>query len=155
MNIFYLDECPQIAAQYHNNRHVVKMILEQSQILSTAHHILDGPNENLYKPTHKNHPSAIWARTNRSNYWWLFQLYEALLEEYTYRYGKIHASSRLLPYLAQFPKNLPDGDFFEPPLAMEAQYKLDNALSSYRNYYIHGKSHLAQWKIREKPWWYI
>ena len=42
MNIFVLDENPYLAAQYHNNKHVVKMILETAQLLSTAHHVLDG-----------------------------------------------------------------------------------------------------------------
>jgi hypothetical protein len=172
MNIFYLDENPQLAARYHNNRHSVKMILEYSQMLSTAHRMLDGiPIRNsggkqhwelsssaesiLYKVSHRNHPSAIWTRTNRSNYLWLFQLLEALHEEYTYRYERIHKSSKLLPYLSQFPQNLPEGEFFEPPLAMDEQYKLDDALSSYRNYYVYGKSHLAEWKKRKCPEWYV
>jgi len=42
MNIFALDDNPKIAAQYHNNAHCVKMILECSQLLCTAHRVLDG-----------------------------------------------------------------------------------------------------------------
>lgn len=41
MNIFVLDENPQLAAIYHNDKHCVKMILETAQILSTAHRVLD------------------------------------------------------------------------------------------------------------------
>ena len=68
MNIFYLSPDPAICAQYHVDKHAVKMILEYSQLLSTAHHVLD-PDTDLapyiYKPTHKNHPSAVWARASR------------------------------------------------------------------------------------------
>ena len=37
MNIFVLDEDPVKAAEYHCNKHVVKMILESAQMLSTVH----------------------------------------------------------------------------------------------------------------------
>ena len=36
MNIFHLDKNPKICAEYHCDRHVVKMILETAQMLSTA-----------------------------------------------------------------------------------------------------------------------
>jgi len=42
MNIFYLHNDPQVCAAYHCDKHVVKMILEYAQLLSTAHHELDG-----------------------------------------------------------------------------------------------------------------
>ena len=41
MNIFYLSHCPEKAAQYQYNKHVVKMILETAQLLCTAHVILE------------------------------------------------------------------------------------------------------------------
>ena len=37
MNIFYLNKDPKIAAIEHNDKHCVKMILENAQMLSTAH----------------------------------------------------------------------------------------------------------------------
>lgn len=45
MNLFYLDRCPMLAAQMQGDKHVVKMILETAQMLSTAHRILDGEME--------------------------------------------------------------------------------------------------------------
>ena len=69
MNIFYLHPDPETCAQYHCDKHVVKMILEYSQMLSTAHHECDGvPGFLCYKPTHKNHPCAVWVRVNRQYY---------------------------------------------------------------------------------------
>lgn len=42
MNIFYLDHDILTCARYHCNKHVVKMIVEYAQLLSTAHRVLDG-----------------------------------------------------------------------------------------------------------------
>ena len=42
MNIFYLNENPELCAQEHNDKHVVKMCIEYAQLLSTAHRVLDG-----------------------------------------------------------------------------------------------------------------
>lgn len=42
MNIFYLDKDPRIAASYHCDKHVVKMVSETAQLLSTTHRLLDG-----------------------------------------------------------------------------------------------------------------
>ena len=51
MNIFYISTCPSEAAKMLVNRHVVSQIKESTQLLSTAHRILDGkmviiPNKN-------------------------------------------------------------------------------------------------------------
>jgi hypothetical protein len=89
MNIFYIHENPTISAKAMSNKHVVKMILESAQLLSTAHHILDkSTSSELYKPTHKNHPSAIWVRQSYKNYQWLYNHFISLCEEYTKRYNK-------------------------------------------------------------------
>lgn len=42
MNIFVLDQNPYEAAKGHCDKHVVKMILEYGQMLSTSHRLLDG-----------------------------------------------------------------------------------------------------------------
>ena len=36
MNVFVLDKNPKKAAEYHCNKHVVKMILETCQMMTTA-----------------------------------------------------------------------------------------------------------------------
>lgn len=155
MNIFYLDKNPVTAAQYSVDRHVVKMILETAQLLSTAHHILDGDRapSGIYKSTHRNHPSAVWARSSRSAYEWLFRHFEALLDEYTYRYGKNHKSGELRDLLSNPPANIPDAPFTDPTPAMDEQYIVPNGsvVESYRNYYKFGKSHLHKYTRRLPP----
>ena len=175
MNIFYLDENPEIAATYHADKHVVKMILETAQLLSTAHRVLDGQmvierdaanrrikrwkfsderEEILYKSTHVNHPSAIWVRASREHYEWTYRLFKALLAEYTYRYGKVHASTKLLQELAIYPQNALNKGFVPPPAAMDDEFiRSTNRVENYRTYYIEGKSDLLQYTKREKPPW--
>lgn len=156
MNIFYLADNPTECAQYHADKHCVKMILEYSQLLSTAHRVLDGANapDVLYKATHINHPCAKWVRESTANYEWLYNLLHQLHREYRYRYGREHASARLLNPLFNFPKNLPSGELTSRPQAMPDFYKSDNPIEAYRNYYIQEKAHLAKWKNRKVPYWY-
>lgn len=163
MNIFYLDNNPMVCAQMHCDKHVVKMILESCQLLSTAHRVLDNELPShldgaLYKSTHKNHPSAIWVRNSKTNYHWLCDLTIELCFEYTHRYGKIHKAQRdnlveLLWY--NTPKNIIDAPFTEPTPAMPDDVKVnDDSITSYRNYYIQHKQHLAKWTNRPVPQWF-
>jgi hypothetical protein len=156
MNIFYLHENPVTAARYHCDKHVVKMILEYAQLLSTAHHVLDGDDapEGIYKVTHKNHPSAVWVRQSKDNYLWTFDLFVWLLKEYTARYNKDHKTSRLVSKLVQWPMNIPDTGFTQPPQCMPDEYKCDDPVTAYRNYYIGDKASFAVWKYSAPPMWY-
>lgn len=57
MNIFFLHYDPKQCAQYHLDKHVVKMILETAQMLYSVHWFLELElPENAYKKTHVNHP---------------------------------------------------------------------------------------------------
>ena len=49
MNIFHLDNDPVKAAQMMCDKHVVKMIVEYAQLMSTAHRVLDGRSD-MAKP---------------------------------------------------------------------------------------------------------
>ena len=42
MNIFYLHKDPKVSAEMSCDKHVVKMILESAQLLSTCHRVQDG-----------------------------------------------------------------------------------------------------------------
>lgn len=137
MNIFYIHTSPYTSAKAMSDKHVVKMILESAQLLSTAHHLLNSQNAPLlYKPTHSKHPSAVWVRQSKAHYDWLYQHFIALCEEYTKRYGKVHGTdTKLRKLLATPPINLLDNGFVPPPCAMPDEYKDGNSLSSYRKYY--------------------
>ena len=158
MNIFYVDKDPIVSAQMMCDKHVVKMILESAQMLSTAHRVLDGneyaDKEGLYKMAHKNHPSTILVRSSVHNYMWLYVHMTALMDEYTYRYGKHHATERLLQPLKDCPKSIPTIDFTDPPQCMPDYCKGDDTVQSYQTYYILEKSDFATWNRRTVPeWW--
>ena len=160
MNIFYLDKDPVIASQMMCDKHVVKMILESAQMLSTAPRVLDGneyaDKEGLYKMAHKNHPSTIWVRSSVHNYMWLYIHMVSLMNEYTHRYGKHHATERLLTPLSKCPTSIPTVDFTDPPQCMPEECKGKDTVLAYQKYYIVEKSDFATWKRREIPtWWTI
>ena len=57
---------------------------------------------------HLNHPSTKWVRENIYNYKWMFDLFEELCEEYTYRYEKIHTTDlKLRDILREPPLKIP------------------------------------------------
>lgn len=162
MNIFYLDSNPYIAPTMMVDKHVVKMVLETAQLLSTAHRLLDNiqPSDEadkyLYKATHINHPCAVWVRENNENYRWLLHHLVGLSSEYTYRYGKRHKSSLLYGWLVFPPENIKIGEFTQPPSCMDKQYIIsDDPITNYRNYYKYGKSYIHKWTKRDVPEWIL
>jgi len=178
MNIFYLHEYPDKCAQMHCNKHVVKMVLEYTQLLSTAHRLLDGKqsivkingrnmkrwtlennvlNERLFLASHVNHPCAVWARETQDQYLWLHRLLTHLLKEYSFRYGKTHSvQNRCWDDLRKHPFALNSKrGWREPPQAMPDDFKVHgNSVLAYRKYYVGAKSKLAKWSVRPAPdWW--
>ena len=152
MNIFYLDYDTSKCAKYHNDKHVVKMILETAQLLCGSHWATGG--EAPYTLSHKNHPCSIWARESLSNYLYLCELGLELCYEYTYRYGKRHKSQDVIEWCIVNKPGIADIGFTEPAKAMPDEYKVESVVQSYRNYYMGAKSGFAVWKNREKPFWF-
>lgn len=189
MNIFVLDKNPVIAAQLQCDKHVVKMIVESAQMLSTAHRLLDGTMEEtkkyvagsiparwrkgkqwrlanaekdlkFYKAVHMNHPCTVWTMESVANYEWHHQHFEALCNEYTYRYGKIHNSEKLLlEDLIDPPENIPDVPMTQFKLAMkstpECMYP-DDPVRSYQEFYQTKQGRFKMiWTKRNKPSWFV
>ena len=131
------------------------MILETAQLLCGAHHMTSNNiSEVPYKLAHKNHPCSIWVRESLSNYLYLCDLGLELCKEYTFRYGKRHKSQEVIEWCLFNKPNIPDKDFTAPPKAMPDEYKVDNVVESYRNYYKGAKKDFAKWKNREVPSWF-
>ena len=161
MNIFILDLDVDKCAEYHCDKHIVKMIIETAQILSTALHSLGVPH-NGYKPTHSNHPCCVWAR-DLNNWLYLRQLGFALGREYERRYGRVHKSIGVISSLP-----IPLEMTVAPPkrfaLAMPVTYhqykKVRGAfeidpVASYRAYYQSKQQSFSMtWKTREVPVWF-
>ena len=139
MNVFYLHHLPRIAATYHCDKHVGKMLIESCQLLATAHHHFDNGDKVSYRPTHANHPSAVWVRASRLHYDWVAELAQGLGREFYWRYGQKHHKSSLvlrdeLMYAPPAMRDLPL--LWSPPtLAMPDEYKSNDHIESYRRYY--------------------
>lgn len=182
MNRFVLHEDPVAAAQMHCDKHVVKMILEEAQMLSTAHRLIDSfvghtyvpegktrhrteyyfdPGDDreslLYRVTHANHPCSAWARVGGENYDWAWRLLSALCDEYTYRYGRVHRvrESGLERALRARPRRMAERALTAHPTCMPDEYKTSDVVESYRNFYRVSKSRFAVWaRGRAAPDWY-
>lgn len=173
MNIFVLAEDAVESARMMCDKHVIKMILESCQLLSTAHHVLDGDEllvnsgkrkyktyictkKNICKATMINHPCTIWTRETRENYIWLWRHTYALCGQYTERYGKVHALQYMLENeLYDPPANISKGKLTPFAQAMPDQYKDANAVVAYRKYYINEKVRFAKWKNSQVPEWFV
>lgn len=151
MNIFVVDTNPEEAARALCDQHVVKMVLETAQLLCTA---FPTAIQTPYKHTHKNHPAAVWTRQSAANFEWLMQHGLALSAEYTRRYGKVHASHRILVWCQENKHRIAFSQTEQTPfvLCMPDQYKSANPVESYRAYYK--SKTFARWKHSAMPMWF-
>ena len=164
MNIFILDESPELCARYHVDKHVVKMILETAQLMSTAIRMAAAKKSDedakvaselgIYKATHPGHPCTIWAKESSDNFLWLAELGKALGTEYTFRYGKQHKSIEVIDKCVEFVHLINKGKITKFAQAMPEKYKGVDAVEAYRAYYVGDKFKMAKWKNRPIPvWW--
>lgn len=181
MNIFVLDENPRTSAEMMCDKHVVKMIIESAQMLSTVHRYVDGdefisiskngrrikrwshhtdtPDSRirLHKSVMLNHPCTVWTRETTANYSWLAAHALALCDEYEDRYNREHATRNLVEWLvANYPKNVFGIHRTPFAQAMPDEYKVvGNAVAAYRAYYLGEKRRFAKWKNGNVPNWYM
>jgi hypothetical protein len=130
------------------------MLTEYVQQLSTClnYYGLDAP----YKSTHLNHPCCKWVRDSLGNYQFLWRLADYLGEEYSLRYEKEHlAHTKLKLYVPYTPDvKFPKKRFYCPPNVTSIKGK-DSIVDTYRECYMTTKRHLAKWKYRPVPGWFV
>ena len=153
MNIFVLDSDPQHAAQYHCDKHVVKMIVESCQIMCSVHHLFGVYSGIPYRKTHQFHPCVIWALQSRRNFEWLTELSQYLLLEYTFRYGKVHKSTQVYNWIVEHPLCFSVQELTSFVQVMPEPYKSLDAIAAYRNYYRGEKTTILKYTLREVPLW--
>lgn len=179
MNIFYLSHKPSRCARWHCDKHVVKMILETTQLLYTAHWVLaalnqvappdfqtaptmvSDPSHHGYRSIHNpKHPSAIWVRESLEHYRWLCELGMALCEEFQHRFGKhkAHSCEEHIYWLyAHPPPSLSPRGWSQPPQAMPIEYRCSgNSIAAYRAYYTLNKGvvrDILTYSKRHRPHW--
>lgn len=173
MNLFACDTDPVKAAQALPDKHVVKMCIENAQMLAVALGSLHGlgwgnirkKDGSFYSErAHFNHPSTKWVRETNANLAWAIVHGLALCHEYTYRYGKTHASviahidaKRIFEekvgslYIWREVKTF--------ARAMPVEIKEDSSITdveAYRKYLVFHKP-WASWKTSERQpsWWSV
>lgn len=178
MNIFVLDLDPEKCAQYHCDKHLVKMITESNQILGSIAYTARGvyrkvditpvfiektfkgfPRQENGKPHpygigYRNHPCTQWAAKSLGNYRWLCILNAEMSKEYTRRYGRKHAGEEITRWYATNHPELPMLGVTPFAQAMPDDCKNPNAVVAYRQYYKKHKARIAKWAHSPTPsWW--
>jgi hypothetical protein len=147
MNIFFLHKDPSRAAKAQCDKHVVKMVLETTQMLSTA--ARRQGHDVGYQSAYPKHPMTIWVGDTRDNFCWTLQHAIELSKEYTVRYSKLHASQKVIDNIHEYYPNISFDNITEPPQCMPDEFKCDDYVRAYRNYYIHK---IGEWK--RPPKWF-
>lgn len=178
MNIFVLDKDPQLAAKYHCDKHLIKMITEHNQILGSIAHVTRGaqkksditPNYKIknfkgfprvdenqephpYGIGYKNHPCTVWAMESSGNYEWLCELNLAMCKEYSSRYGKTNVGESITEWYKNNPPKFEKKEMTPFALAMPEDLKSKDAVHSYRLYYAAYKAYFTKWKNGVPDWW--
>ena len=163
MNIFILDNDPIAAAEYLCDKHVVKMAVETAQMMASALRRHGATDIDMpltvagkpYKGGYPNHPCTRWAGDTSDNFVWLGIHGVSICDEYTIRYGKLHACKDSILHMMKFVDYLPDAPRTQFALAMPDEFKHENAVKAYRKYYAVDKAAIAKWnKSRPEPRWF-
>ena len=189
MNIFLLSDSTDyeehiaLQAQYHCDRHVVKMIAESTQMLVTALYIqpylmseLQGNFGLLHVPCsplssgHARHPCVLWTSSSGRTIYYLARLAVELCHEHQLRYplsprhayfdwleslvDALEAQANNISPAFQLPEKFPVAVSDRPELRSTATPHQE-AVTHYRSYYFRTKRHFATWKKRGVPMWFL
>ena len=176
MNIFVVNKNPHESAYCLPDKHVVKMPLESSQMLSIVFsewyygwgtiNKVDGTPYSTTKGAFRNHPCTKWVAENIYNTAWLIVHGLALCTEYRYRYKKEHSCNNTLLQAKKlfYQKTNEHLNCYSKvnsfTRAMPDEYKLDNSIDTFTAYkmYIASKPWAASNYLRvpeRKPNWMI
>lgn len=179
MNIFVLDLDPKKCAEYHANKHVVKMITEHNQIFGsiaylardikkkkeitddfTQKHFQNFPRKkngeiHPYGIGYINHPCTKWAAESNKNYDWLVKMNLELCKVYSKRYhNRIHKGEAITKWYDKNRPKLPNIEMTPFALAMPDDVKNSDPVIAYRNYYKKYKKDIVVWPENEIPGWF-
>lgn len=169
MNLFVLDACPDRAARMACDKHVVKMPTETAQILgylayrdaeidwsSFPRRNTDGtPRPYSGIGTHRSHPCTLWAGQTLGTWAWTVQHGLALCDEYTRRYGRVHAAEAIVRWFGERSGHLEPGPLLPFVQCMPEVYLDADPVVGYRRFYRGAKAAFATWKFPSSPpsWW--
>lgn len=161
MNRFLIECFQSDIAKSLCDKHIVKMPLEEAQMLSHALHRHMGNEDETFAEfnermgtqngpkAHAKHPCTVWAGETRANYEWALTLLKQMCREKTRRYGKPHKCESLIPLFEKLKVNIPDGNITPHPQCFgsvdeECRTQEDWPIGAYRKYY--------KWKYDTTDW---
>jgi hypothetical protein len=170
MNIFVINSCPIQSAIEHCDKHCIKQIVEQFQMLGSAV-IRHGATPEEMPLTSKGtplkggyhyHPCTVWLGESRENFIWSYTHALALCKEYTFRYGKIHACEKGIRHLTSMENKIPSSKQTKFAIAIadtmlcrkDPNFNIDNPVECYKLYYKYDKRYFAKWTKRQTPEWF-
>ena len=188
MNIFLLSNTLNPAVHYdeqaifHCDKHVVKMIVESTQMLVTAlssgklptgmrNYIPDSMTTMPCKPlgiAMQKHPCTLWVCESMTNFNYLARLAWMLCLEHNYRYP-LSPDNAYRKWLGELSTWL-ETDFdlwLDSPLPKHFAVAIKDAdkrsthtahreaVALYRSYYVDDKAGFATWKRRGTPVWFL
>ena len=174
MNRFILADDPHDIPELMCDQHVIKMITEEGQMLSSAirQHMPEFASQHdamLFNtsPTsgYSRHPCTQWAAKTRSNFEWALDLFYHMAHEFTCRFASEHGSQTrlggvlLLAVTSDEYENFPDGKLTSHPQCFgDLQQACETSewwpVQAYRTYYRHKQSTFKQpmrWTSQHKP----
>jgi hypothetical protein len=169
MNLFTTSDNPEACIRVLDDVLLTKALLESAQMISCAirlNEYIDEPipEESLYKVFNASEEHNVWVRENRSNYRWAFYYLIAALNEYQYRYKKIHDATKVAHVAMKFEKYFPEGKMTPFPRKFNKEYEnyrdlmnIKDTFKAYKEYLItkwqkkftEGKK--VTWTGREEP----
>lgn len=170
VNYMLLHLNPIVNARMLDDRRMSKMIIEAMQMMVTAQlrHDPDSPfipfNEKgeRMKPTHQHHPVTKWVGDSQQAYWHIGEYAQALCFEYEQRNGKIHSCRKKIELLRLGTSVIPLGEWYGFVQAMPEEYKNEDPVIAYRDYFNaeklndkNGKRYAFWRKGRGCPDWWI
>ena len=166
MNRFIIEQTPRKIASSLCDQHIVKMPLEEAQMLCTT--LWDVAPEyaeehNLYKPVHQKHPCTLWLKESQTNFNFGYALYRNMLYEYEDRYGKKHGAGKhydaimKASYKYEFLVDKKDYTLTRHPQCFSGHDELKTnefyPIQAYRAFYRVDKLRFARYKYTQKPQW--
>lgn len=147
MNIFILDQNPEIAALYHHDKHIGKMSTEMLQMMCTNIYIMHGLSSKrkayadmeyltnvlfprfpesktreypFYLMSMPNHPCTKWLRESKTNFQWGLDLLKWIFFEFSFRYEKTRDSFDVFQWILDYYPydKIPDGEMTDFALAI-------------------------------------
>jgi hypothetical protein len=165
LQIFLPDKDFNKCAEYLDDKRLNKIIVEAAQILSTALWVNNCDiaetmyaEGKIYLPSHEFHPLVKWAASHNLNFMQVNGYLISLVDEYYYRFNKIHKCSDMYYTFCILQKHIKNtGDYCRQPNCTTHHKHIKDIFLAYREelcYKWNNDKVKPKWTHRDIPWFY-